>query len=56
MKTEKRVLCSLPQCYAVEQVGPWYVFATDDTGACVAVDPAAGRQERIFFGENIIPL
>ena len=60
MKTEKRVLCSLPQCYAVEQVGPWYVFATDDTGACVAVDPAAGRQEQVWEGPggtvSMVPL
>lgn len=64
MKWTKRHLCDLPFCYAVGSVQTdgrtQYLFATDDTGPCYAIDAETGRRETVWDGPggtmSIVPL
>lgn len=64
MQFIKHHLCDLPYCYAVGTVPVKgrtnYIFATDDTGPCYAIDAQTGQCETVWDGPggtmSIVPL
>ena len=52
MRIQKKILAKVPYCYAVSPVRVQgdirYLFATDDKGACVCVDPKTQKVETVW--------
>lgn len=52
MKIDKRILAAVPYCYAVSPIcvqgSTRYIYATDDRGKCVCVDPKTGEVENVW--------